>query len=661
MGTTQLNVSTDVSDGLVCLSFNGEIVATALISSGGNATLTFPPVNSLQPRQVTVTSFNKNPYLGSVQISGEPAPATSPNPYNNCPNALPFTDLSWSKGPGGIPDYYKVYFGTNNPPTNIVNGTTVYDTVFSLPEELDFETQYFWCIKSFNTYGDAMSDTWTFTVGIPPDEDFEAGNFLGFGWYFGGDVNWVIDDDIARHGNYSARSGNVVPGMSSSLKVDYEYENIFSLPLSFYIKVSSLEGQNKLQFLVDETVYGEWSGEIGWTMVVTNVPPGLHTYEWKYIKTADAGTEMDHAWLDYIVFPTQFLPIMVHAGEDGLICEDSDFTAEGAAVNYETLLWTTSGDGSFNDNTILTPVYAPGLNDIFTGSVILTLTASREDQSNSDDLVLAIQHAPVVWAGESAELCEGSVFTCQDATAGNCASLLWTSAGDGFFEDPTLLHPHYYPGPADVTTGSVELTLTGTGQEPCGTASHSVQISVFPLPLVPESPSGPTFVDLFYTQTSTYTTSGGANVQIYSWMIQPNWAGSIDSEGTECVVSWDPGFLGVAQISVKGINDCGESAYSEPLEVTVGNTVGFDEPDRSPSILIIPNPSQGAFRTEMGGLDHEVISVRILDATGNLIVNESVAISGGTFSKMYHLRQKGVYFIHITGAQWKEVRKIVIN
>jgi gliding motility-associated-like protein len=60
-----------------------------------------------------------------------------------------------------------------------------------------------------------------------------------------------------------------------------------------------------------------------------------------------------------------------------------------------TLVWTTSGDGSFDDATLSTAIYTPGTSDISTGSVTLTLTTDDPDGSGpclavSDDLVLTI-------------------------------------------------------------------------------------------------------------------------------------------------------------------------------------------------------------------------------------------------------------------------------
>ena len=661
MGSTQLFVSTNASEGLVCLSLNGEIIATAYLSTGGSATLTFPPINNLQTRQLTVTAYNMKPFLGNLQISGAPVPPSTPFPSNGFPLAMPFTDLRWSPGPGGIPDYYKVYFGTNNPPTNIVNGTTVNDTLFILPEELDFETHYYWQVKSFNEYGDATSDVWNFTVASPPDEDFESGSFFGSDWYFADDVHWIIDDDFARHGNFAAKSGTVDAGMTSSLLINHQSESLFNVKLSFYYKVSSLEGQNVLQFLMDGTLMGEWSGEIDWKEAVYNLTPGLHTFEWKYIKTALAGPEEDHAWIDYIEFPAETLPIIVHAGEDGQVCEAGEYPLGGSALNYTSILWTTSGDGLFDDPALLNATYTPGNADLESGQAILTLTAYRDNLSNSDDLVLLVHHAPWVFAGETGQTCEGSAYGCAGAEEAYSASLIWSTSGDGTFDDPTILHPVYTPGLNDIASGSAILTLVATGMGPCTETSHSMPLTIQALPGTPPVPDGPTYVDIYYTPTSSFTTSGSDNALTYTWSIDPANAGSSDSEGMLCVVSWNPDFLGTATLRVKGMSDCGESAYSEGLDVLVGNTVGFSEPEDGQTIIIRPNPSNGVFTMEIEQLPGENISIRILDSAGNAVVQESDLPAGNTYRKTYHLGKPGLYFLMVDGTDFHAREKIVIR
>lgn len=87
----------------------------------------------------------------------------------------------------------------------------------------------------------------------------------------------------------------------------------------------------------------------------------------------------------------------VFAGPDAEIFEGQTFTINGSsAENYEELEWTTSGDGQFNDAEILHPTYTPGLNDVETGEVILTLTVSGFEPCGdfSDDMELDIIPEP---------------------------------------------------------------------------------------------------------------------------------------------------------------------------------------------------------------------------------------------------------------------------
>jgi hypothetical protein len=66
----------------------------------------------------------------------------------------------------------------------------------------------------------------------------------------------------------------------------------------------------------------------------------------------------------------------VYAGADTMVAAGTDFSLQGAmAAYFEDLNWTTSGDGSFNDSTLINPIYSMGPLDIETGKVTLLLTA----------------------------------------------------------------------------------------------------------------------------------------------------------------------------------------------------------------------------------------------------------------------------------------------
>lgn len=65
------------------------------------------------------------------------------------------------------------------------------------------------------------------------------------------------------------------------------------------------------------------------------------------------------------------------AGNAQTVCPGDSILLDAATADYySSLSWTTSGDGTFNNDTILQPIYIPGTNDILNESVSLTLTAN---------------------------------------------------------------------------------------------------------------------------------------------------------------------------------------------------------------------------------------------------------------------------------------------
>lgn len=77
-----------------------------------------------------------------AQQGTPPNPAQNPVPANNATNVAIGTNLTWITG-GGTVDGYKVFFGTDNPPTNLVNGTVQTGTVYNHPTDLTYSTTYY--------------------------------------------------------------------------------------------------------------------------------------------------------------------------------------------------------------------------------------------------------------------------------------------------------------------------------------------------------------------------------------------------------------------------------------------------------------------------------------------------------------------------------------
>nr|AOE12763.1 hypothetical protein [uncultured bacterium] len=78
----------------------------------------------------------------------------------------------------------------------------------------------------------------------------------------------------------------------------------------------------------------------------------------------------------------------VNAGTDNTICAGESYVIENSsAANYTTLVWTTSGTGTFNDTTSTAPTYFPTNADFDSGSITLTLSAENTSCTQPQEVV----------------------------------------------------------------------------------------------------------------------------------------------------------------------------------------------------------------------------------------------------------------------------------
>lgn len=78
----------------------------------------------------------------------------------------------------------------------------------------------------------------------------------------------------------------------------------------------------------------------------------------------------------------------VNAGTNNTICAGESYVIENSsAANYTTLVWTTSGTGTFNDTTSTAPTYFPTNADFDSGSITLTLTAENTSCTQPQEVV----------------------------------------------------------------------------------------------------------------------------------------------------------------------------------------------------------------------------------------------------------------------------------
>ena len=576
--------------------------------------------------------------LDGVAVPNAPVAAVEPFPANNSTLASVFSTLEWIAGNAGRPDGYKVYVGTDNPPTNMANGVNVPVATYRPDLPLDYETTYFWRVDSYNQYGEATGTLWQFTTGGEPDEDFETGDFSAFDWTFAGDANWIIDNETVRNGVYSAKSGDITDMESSSLMLEAVCSGFGKI--IFWEKTSS-QTNDKLEFYVNGILQESWGGEREWNEHRFNTGPGPYVFEWKYAKSESGEAGEDCAWIDFLYLPDFSDSPTANAGSDLFICEGSTVQLNGFAGNYTSLLWTTSGDGTFDDATILQPTYTPGDNDILNQQATLTLSAYGTTQMD-DNLLLTIYPAAIADAGEDFEACDNGVVIPENAYVENQESVIWTSDGDGAFNDATLLQPEYTPGTEDINLGSVTLTLQANGLGECPAVSDMVMVTFISLPETPEMPTGADTTQ--FNLETPYTVSAVGGATEYQWQVMPEGSAEIVSNGdNNALITFLVKFETV-EVSAKAVNSCGQTEWSSPKLVYVDYASGIADLQTS-SFSIFPNPATD--RVALRG-DFTVGDVRIVNLTGQEVLRIKEYHIGDAIA-VNNLKE-GVYLITCTTA-----------
>jgi hypothetical protein len=264
------------------------------------------------------------------------------------------------------------------------------------------------------------------TIGIIV-EDWETNSFSKFDWYQFGNKPWTLTTNDPYEGEYCAQSWQISDYETSGLQVTYTSGVPDSI--SFYRKTSSEPDFDFLHFYIDGILQGSWSGENPWGRVAFPADSGTHTYRWIYSKDIYMTAGYDRVWIDFIEFPTPVLPV-VDAGPDDSICAGSVYQLSGSATQADSVRWFTQGDGTFDTDTVLSPVYTPGTSDIINEQVKLMMRGFAEFGSALNSMILYIRPIPVVAVliEPKDTLCAGqTAILSTDSIEG--AAYLWTPGG----------------------------------------------------------------------------------------------------------------------------------------------------------------------------------------------------------------------------------------
>lgn len=212
----------------------------------------------------------------------------------------------------------------------------------------------------------------------------------------------------------------------------------------------------------------------------------------------------------------------VDAGADTLmVCSNNSLVSLNGSVSGPTSSgrWTTGGNGLFLPyNTALNASYQSSLNDTANGSVWLYLssTANGNCLQEADSVLVIYTPSPVVDAGANIIACTNdSEIQLSGNVGGPTTTGIWSGGNGNFSPSDSSLNAQYTPTQAEITSGSIILTLTSTNNGTCNSTASDVIVNFVAPPLANFN-----FTSECVNQTTVFTDyslPGSGNITSWNW------------------------------------------------------------------------------------------------------------------------------------------------
>jgi hypothetical protein len=298
------------------------------------------------------------------------------------------------------------------------------------------------------------------------------------------------------------------------------------------------------------------NGSGNYTYTWTSDPPGFNSSLPNPADAPEANTNYHLAVWDGQQLSEHTLPVVVNenpvaeAGNDQSICTNQFAQLGATAMNASALMWSTSGDGTFNTPTALSPKYYPGAADIANGQAILTLSAQPLAACtfvSTNSLIVTLKPLPVISAPSNLVFCKNQTFIVS-ALAQDYATISWSTSGDGTFANVQGDTVQYFPGSNDFLLKAFTLTACAQPLNPCTIAVCTMIHSTIQIPPVlnaPPSRNGCEFAPITINSAATnydhvlWTTQGDGTFENAALLNTKYYPGSADvaASGTTLTIS----------------------------------------------------------------------------------------------------------------------------
>jgi len=372
-----------------------------------------------------------------------------------------------------------------------------------------------------------------------------------------------------------------------------------------------------------------------------------------------------------------------NAGSNFNICEGDTIkiTSDGA-TNYSNVVWYVSnGSGTADGYWIsgpygLHPKWVPGVNDINSGSVILSMHSQNSPCNDATSTVTVnINKKANANAGANFNICQGDTIKITSDVASNYNNVVWyvknsNNNTDGHWNvnGPYGLHPMWVPGSNDINSGSITFTMQAQNAQGCN-ANSIVTVNIIGAATANAGSnfsicSGDTIkissdVATNYSNVVWYVTNSNGNVDGHwnvngPYGLHPMWV-----PGTNDIIS------GTMTFTMQAQNSLGCNANSA-VNITIKPTpcsVGLGALGLASSVIVSPNPTFGEFNVDIQLSQPQKLTIRLLDQLGQEIFLKSYKNDSVTFSRKYDVRSlsAGIYYLEVIAGDKRVINKLVLN
>ena len=165
--------------------------------------------------------------------------------------------------------------------------------------------------------------------------------------------------------------------------------------LTFWWKVSSQSGSDRLRFQVNGIAQNNINGEIDWVQRTYSLAAGTNACRWRYIKDASGSAGQDRGWVDQVVWTPATNCVF------GLSTSVVGLGPAGSSGNVDITLTTGTNCTWSVDNPCTDWLTVGPTNGTGNGTVIITASANNTGTTRSCTLTVAGNPVMVVQAGVS--------------------------------------------------------------------------------------------------------------------------------------------------------------------------------------------------------------------------------------------------------------------